>query len=223
MWDEDIYAKRPFILVNDNGYYFDEYNSKLSEPIIKNPTYEELLKTEITNQIFILNITQEKELKYLSSYLPVFKTPVYMLRIIRQFITGATKYNEKEVLALAEKDNRYTWLTLFVYGRLFRKCNLNPSYLFCTKPVHKIWSAYDLSKVNSVKVKKYLDSNEEFNHVLFLELAFADLMGETAESKAVEMILENREIAKADISQRLYISLMEEGMVYESEGKLVRI
>ena len=67
MKEEIIYCKRPYVVINDSGYYFDNFNSFLEGDIIKNSSYEELRKTEIKNQVFILSPAQDKELKYLSS------------------------------------------------------------------------------------------------------------------------------------------------------------
>ncbi len=230
---EAIYPQRPFVLINDSGFYFDEINKDLKD-VLEYPDYDFLLKNieELKNskKVIILYPTQKREIELMSVYLPIAKTPVNMLHLAGKFLQNANKYDENEMLKLAEKENRYGWLSIFVFGRLHKKINLNPSYLLTTKPLMKMWEHYDLKGIALPNTKEYINSNEEFSPILFLELAAAELLGkETRESIAVKKLLshnigEEIKSDELDLTESLFNSLMSAGLIYQKEkGKIVRI
>jgi len=231
--DNELIYKRPYCLINDKGKYFEEYTRKLTN-VLKYPKYEYLVEhlNEITsgNQVIYLHNAQEKEIKLMKSYILTFKLQTYMGRIIDKFIPGAYNYDEEQLLKLAETyKKRYTWLSIFVFGRINKKYDLNPSLLLTTKPTRHIWEAYNLKQITEPKAKKYLESTDNFNPIIFLELITADLLEkETPESKALEKFLklknqEDFSEKEIGIPKQLLEVLFREGEIYKpSENKICR-
>lgn len=228
------HGKRPYCLLNDKGFYFEKYTEDIVN-VLKYPSYEYILehldKIVHGDKIIYLHKAQEKEIDLLSSYLPIFPIPTQMNRIIPLFIGDYFEYDKKEVLRLAQTyKNRYLWLSLFAFARLHKKYDLNPSLLFTTRPVENIWRAYDLDNITEKRAKKYLDTTEYFNQIIFLELLTADLLQEeTIESKALEKFLklQDREEFSAkelNMPKELVEELFKEGEVYKpSKDTLKRL
>ncbi|MFW5977419.1 MAG: hypothetical protein ACOCQQ_02805 [Candidatus Nanoarchaeia archaeon] len=232
--DFEPYGKRPYCLLNDKGFYFEEYTKDIPN-VLKYPTYTYILEhlQEIVHgdKIVYVHEAQKKEIALLRSYLPVFTIKTQMNRIIPLFIADCCEYDEKEVLRLAQSyKNRYVWLSVFAFGRLHKKYDLNPSLLFTTRPVEFMWCAYNLDDLTQPKEKNYLSTTEYFNPFIFLELITADLLGEeTRESKALEKFLQlqDREEFSAKelgMPKELVEELFKEGELYkDAKGNLVRI
>lgn len=224
-----IYPKRPFVLINDSGFYFEEVHSNLKE-VWNYPNYKELLEQidelKKSQKVIFLYPTQRKERELLAVYMPILPTPLEKWRIVEKCLGGAKQYDEQEILKLAEGEKRYLWLSLFVFLRLGERYNWNPSYFWTHNPL-QIWLSYDLSKINLQLTRKYLDSEEQFNYIYFLELISAELLGlETEESKAVLKLLKQplwKEIEGIDIPERLREELLQQGgLCLTAEGKIFR-
>jgi hypothetical protein len=232
--NQEIFCKRPYCLINDKGVYFEEYTKDITN-VLKHPTYnyilEHLQEIKTGDKIIFLHTTQKKEIELLGSYLPTFTISTHMHRIISIFIPNCYEYDEEQILKLAESsDNRYTWLSLFVFARIHKKYNLNPSILLTTKPTHHIWEAYNIQQISEPKAKKYIASTHNVNAKIFLELITADILGEeTKESKALEQFLQlnNQEEFSAEeigMPHNLIEVLFREGELYKpSENTLRRL
>lgn len=215
---EAIYGSRPYVLVNDKGFYFDEFNKNL-RGVIKYLSYEEILSNldEFVKgkKVIFLFDTQKKELELLNTYLPVYETPIYMNVIVERFRKGVEKYDEQETLKLADSNNRYLWLSLFVFGRLHSK-GLNPSLLYSN--YRNFWYDVETKKLCASLIKEVYEG--EFHHVIFLELMTEKLLGkETKFSSALKEFLdlpEGKEISVEDFNYpALTEYLMIEGLIYK--------
>ena len=233
MYYDIFYPKRPFVLANDSGFYFDEINKDLKDTL-EYPDYDYLLKNinelKNSNKAIILYSTQKKEIELLSIYFPVAKAPILMDYITNKFIINLTKYNENEILELAEKEKRYEWLSVFVYGRLHKQLNLNPSYAMKTESLINIWKYYDLKNIDLPNTKDYINSREEFEPIIFLELATAELLGkETEESKAIKQLLKYKSgeeipMAELNLTDKFREDLTKAALIYlNGKGDIVRV
>ena len=201
MEEELFYCERPFVLINDKGEYFDEFND--IKNILKYPEYSEINIDEVKQdkKVVYLYPHQKKEIELLKVYFPVFKTPVMMDKIIGKFIDGENIYDEKKILKLVE-NNRYYWLSLFIFGRIHEKYNLNPSYF---RKNLNFWKAYDL------------DVKEP---IFFLELMAEHFLGETPQSKVIKKLVNIPKSKKIKIDSiewpdDFFELLSKEGLIYQ--------
>lgn len=230
-----IYQKRPCVLVNDSGLYFDKIIAERPKRIetLEYPTYEYLVENinllKASENVILLYSTQKREIEFLLAYFPTGRLKVSISKIISTFLPNANRYSEKEVLELADKTQRYQWLGLFVFERLHKKLSLNPSYLFTLNP-KDIWECYDLKNIDLPKTRKYANSDEQFSCIIFLELATAELLGEeTTRSRAVKKLLSYpvcEEIPKKELymPNDLFEALMQAGDIFQpKEGFVARL
>lgn len=229
--DNELIYERPYCLINDKGKYFENYTKKLTN-ILKYPNYEYLAEhlEEITtgNKVIFLHNAQEKEIKLMKANILTIKLETQMGRIIDKFIKGAYHYDEEQLLSLAKTyKQRYLWLSIFVFGRINKKYDLNPSILLTTKPTNHIWDSYDLKQITEPKAKKYVESTDNFHPIIFLELITADILEkETPESKALEKFLKlkNKEdftTEELGMSEQLLDVLFYEGHLHKSSENIL--
>jgi hypothetical protein len=224
---EYIYGKRPYALINDSGHYFDIYNKELKNTI-KYPNYEYLIKNIPSiiksNKVIILFKTQEKEINLLKTYIPFYKTPIHIDYMINKLIPEFRNYIEYKIIDKINKSSykeRYKFLTLFVFEKIHLKYNLNPSYFYSNKDnIQNIWKSYNLSNIEDKIIKDYINSNEEFQVIFFLELMYSNLIGkDTNESKLIKILIntpirEGINIEKLKPNPEFIEYLFREGMLY---------
>ena len=235
MNDYEIEIKeKPYALINDKGFYFDEYIKNIDNKILY-PTLEklkELLPTlNETKKVIILREHQKQEITLTKNYLPIEKTPVSMNLIIKKFIKGAQRYDEEQILKLMNnEEDRYHWLTLYVFNKISTKYNLNPSYLYTNNELETIWYYYDLKQVTEKQTKNYIKNNTYFNEIIFLELMLSDLTKkETKQSNTINKILkykshEEIDLNKIKLEEELIQKLIQSGELYiPRKGIVARI
>lgn len=223
-----FYGDPPYALVNDKGFYFEKFNEKLyPERLIKYPTYNWLLEN-IKNiieedKIVFLYPTQKKEIELLKVYMPIHKTPFIMERLY-EYIGLSKRYSDSEIIHNAKTlENRYDWLLLYIFPKICKKYNLNPSYLINNCQIRDAWKLYDLSMIEEPQAKKYIHSNNFFEPYIFAELIFSDLIKEeTPQSKALNKLLEKKEgerftSQEIELPKQLEETLMEIGYIYKPE------
>jgi len=224
-----VYGKRPFVLVNDTGFYFENQTDEL-ENTIKYPEYEYLLKNiqELikSDKIIFLYETQEKELKLLKTYLPVFKPHIHIGAIVEHFEPQLKYTLMTDFLKLAKKEKRYFWLSCLVFQHLHTEFNWNPSYFYTCVPIENMWNTLDLSKITLPEIRNYLDNNEFFDPIIFLELIVPILTGEpTHENIAIKMLMKEKEIKESElnVSEKFLETLMKAGVIYRPRKGYVKI
>ena len=181
-WKEELYTERPFVLINNSGHYFEKFNKNIKN-VLRYPTYEYLEKNiqKIikSKQIVFLYETQERELGLLSTYLPAFKTPIYMARIINDITNSDKGWSKKELLNLIDEEDkekeRSKWLTFYIFWRLYKKYNWNPSYFYTCKNIEDMWKSLDLSQIDDYHLNKYLKNSPTIEPIIVLNLLLFNL------------------------------------------------
>lgn len=221
------YGKRPVVLLNKTGFYFEKVTAIL-EDTLKYPDYEYLLKNIQTiiksDKIIFLYETQEKELKLLKTYLPVFEPRVYIGMIIDHFYPEVHYRINTDMLELAKKSDRYFWLSCFVFNHLHHENNWNPTYFYSCTPVENMWDTLDLSGIKNETVQKYIAKEEFPEPVVFLELMTSELMDEsTKESTAIKFLMKYKEMeeSKLNVSKEFLEILMRQGVIYRPRKGVV--